>query len=79
MNIVALVVALILIGAALYIIELLPIDATFKRIIRVVVIVVGLLYVLGALFGGIALLALVLPVAKVYLEEWRERKRRKLP
>jgi 4-hydroxybenzoate polyprenyltransferase len=58
MNIVALVVALILIGAALYIIELLPIDATFKRIIRVVVIVVGLLYVLGALFGGIALPAL---------------------
>jgi hypothetical protein len=29
--------------------------------------------------GVAVLLALVLPVAKVYLEEWRERKRRKLP
>jgi hypothetical protein len=27
----------------------------------------------------VVVLVLVLPVAKVYLEEWRERKRRKLP
>jgi hypothetical protein len=54
MSLIALVVVLILVGAGLYLVGVLPIDATVKTIIRVVVIVAACLWVLeqiGALGG----------------------------
>ncbi len=53
MTLVGLVVTLIVIGVALYLVQLIPMDAVFKQIIRVVVILVALLYVLSA-FGFIS-------------------------
>jgi hypothetical protein len=44
-----LLIALIVIGALLYIVELLPIDATFKRVIQVIAIVVAAVWALKAL------------------------------
>lgn len=41
-----LVIALIIVGALLYLSEMLPIDATIKRIIQVIVIVAIAIYVL---------------------------------
>lgn len=41
-----LLIALIIVGAVLYLIQFVPIDATIKRIIQVIVIVVVLIYVL---------------------------------
>ena len=41
-----LLIALIIVGAVLYLLQLLPIDATILRIIQVVVIVGVLIYVL---------------------------------
>jgi hypothetical protein len=46
MTLLAVVVYLILIGAALYVVTLLPIDATIKKIIQVVVVVVVCLWLL---------------------------------
>lgn len=51
MSIVTVLIALILAGAAVYIADLLPIDATFKRIIQVVVIIALVIWLLRA-FGG---------------------------
>lgn len=51
MDIVALLIALIVIGAILYCITLLPIDATIKRVIQVVAIVAVLVWLLRQ-FGG---------------------------
>jgi hypothetical protein len=48
MTLIQAVVYLILIGAALYVVTLLPIDATVKTIIRVIVIVVVCLWLLTA-------------------------------
>ena len=48
MTLIEVVVYLILIGAALYVVTLLPIDATVKTIIRVIVIVVVCLWLLTA-------------------------------
>jgi hypothetical protein len=56
MTLIGLVVTLILVGLLLYVIEvLLPIDATIKKLIRIVVIVVVLLWLLQALgvLGGL--------------------------
>lgn len=50
MSLVGIVVALIIVGALLYILSLIPIDATIKRIIYVVVLVAALLWILSA-FG----------------------------
>jgi hypothetical protein len=43
-------IALILIGALVYVIELLPIDATFKRIVQVIAIVVAVIWALKVLW-----------------------------
>ena len=52
MDLLGLVIVLIIVGAALYLVEtLLPIDQSIKVIIRVVVIVVVLLWVLRILLG----------------------------
>ena len=48
----ALLILLILVGAALYVINLLPIDATLKQIARVVIIVAFAIYALRILFGA---------------------------
>jgi len=49
-----LIILLIVIGAALYLIQFVPIDATIKRIIQVIVIVAAIIYVLRNL-GAIGL------------------------
>lgn len=43
------IIALVIIGAALYILQLLPIDATVKRIIQVIVVVILVIYALQLL------------------------------
>ncbi len=51
MTLLSLVVTLLVVGLLLYVIEsLLPIDATIKRIIHVVVVVVVLLWLLSIFF-----------------------------
>ena len=55
MSIVGLIVTLIVIGVLLYLVELLPMDATIKRIIQIVVIlciVLWLLSMFGVFAGG---------------------------
>jgi hypothetical protein len=47
-----LLIAFIVVGALLYILNLLPIDPTMKRIAWVVVIVVFAIYVIRILFGA---------------------------
>jgi hypothetical protein len=46
------IVTLAVAGLALWAITQLPLDATIVRLIRVVVIVVAVLYLIDALFGG---------------------------
>lgn len=48
MSLVPILIALILVGAVLYLIPLLPIDATIKRIIQVIVIVALVIWLLRA-------------------------------
>jgi hypothetical protein len=50
---VELLIALIIIGAVLYIVQLLPIDATIKRIIQVIAIVLVLIYVVRTLLPAL--------------------------
>lgn len=50
MTLIDLLIVLILIGIGLYLLNLIPMDATVKQIVRVVVIVVAVLFVLRA-FG----------------------------
>lgn len=57
---ISLLVILLIVGVALYLVTLIPMDPTFKQIIRVVVILVAILYVLQALglwsgFGNLRL------------------------
>lgn len=52
MSLLSLIIILILVGVALYLVQLIPMDATVKRIITIVVIVIIALYVLRALFGS---------------------------
>jgi hypothetical protein len=49
MTIFGLIVLLVLVGAGLYIVQLLPLDATIKKLIYVVVIVAVALWLLSAL------------------------------
>jgi hypothetical protein len=42
-------IALVIIGAALYLLELIPIDATIKKIIQVIVIVMLVIYAIRIL------------------------------
>jgi hypothetical protein len=46
---VSLLIALLVVGALLYVLQLLPLDATIKRIIQVIVIVVVVIYLLRML------------------------------
>ncbi|MCR4298239.1 MAG: hypothetical protein NUV75_05740 [Gallionella sp.] len=46
MSLVTLLVALIIVGAILYVVPMLPIDGTMKTIIKVVVIVAVLIWLL---------------------------------
>lgn len=48
MSLISLLIALIIIGAVLYVVGLLPIDATVKRIIQAVAIVVLVVWLLRA-------------------------------
>jgi len=50
-SLIGILVFLIVVGLVLYIVQLLPIDATIKRIIYVVVLVVILIYLLQILVG----------------------------
>lgn len=47
-----LIIALVIIGAVLYILTLLPIDARIKQIINVIVIVVIVIWLLQLLLGS---------------------------
>ncbi len=49
MSLISILVFLIIVGAVLYCVSLLPIDATMKRIIHVIAVVVVLLYLLQSL------------------------------
>ena len=54
MDLISLIIALILIGLILYVIEtLLPIDPTIKRVIHIVIIVVVILWLVRFLLGGV--------------------------
>lgn len=48
MSIISVLIALIVVGAIVYIADLLPIDGTFKRIIQVVAIVAVVIWLLKA-------------------------------
>lgn len=49
------IIALVIVGAALYILQLLPIDATVKTIIQVIVVVIIVIYAIRLLlpFAGL--------------------------
>ncbi len=51
MSIIQLLVVLVVLGLALWALEQLPIDATIRQIIRVVVIVLIILWLLSVFFG----------------------------
>lgn len=53
MSIVSLLIVLILVGALLYVVQLLPIDATIQRIIQVVAIVGVAIYLLRHFLPGV--------------------------
>jgi hypothetical protein len=54
MTLLSIVVTLIIVGLLLYVVEsLLPIDATIKRLIHIVVIVVVLLWLLSIFFPAL--------------------------
>jgi hypothetical protein len=46
---VELIILLVIVGAALYLVELIPIDSTIKRVIQVIVIVFVIIYALRLL------------------------------
>lgn len=46
---ISLIVTLVIVGVALYLITLIPMDAVIQKVIRVVVLLVALLYVLQIL------------------------------
>jgi heme A synthase len=51
-----LLISLVILGAILYLIDLIPMDATIRRVIQVLAVVFVIIYVLQILFG------LVLPM-----------------
>lgn len=46
----SLLIALIIIGALLYVVDILPIDATFKRIVQVIAIVAAAIWAIRVLW-----------------------------
>jgi hypothetical protein len=56
MSLIGLLVALILVGVALYLVNtVIPMDPKIKTILNVVVVIVVLLWLLNAFFGGVDL------------------------
>ena len=51
MGLLELIVLLIVVGVALYLVQLIPMDSTIKKIITILVVVVVILYVLKLFFG----------------------------
>jgi hypothetical protein len=55
----SLIIALVIVGVALYILSIIPMDATIKQVIRVIVIVVVAVWILSLLLhiggGGLGL------------------------
>jgi len=51
MSLVGLLIALIVLGLLLWVVDQLPIDATIKRIIRVVIIVLIVIWLIQIVFG----------------------------
>ena len=45
-------ISLVLLGLLLYVVDLLPIDATIKKIIKAVAIVIVVIWILGFFFPG---------------------------
>lgn len=52
---ISILIALILLGLLLYIVNLLPIDPTIKKVIVAVAVVLVAIWVIQLLFGGFAL------------------------
>ena len=52
MDLIQLVIYLVVLGLVLYVISILPIDGTIKRIIHVVVIIAVVLWLLQVVIGG---------------------------
>lgn len=52
MSLIGLIILLVLVGAGLYLLNLIPMDAVIRTVIRVVVIVVVVLYAIQLIFGG---------------------------
>ena len=57
MTVLALIVTLLVVGLVLYIVQSLPIEATTKRIIVAVVLVVLVIWIADALLGGVPVLS----------------------
>ena len=52
MSLVSLLILLIVVGVALYIIQLLPMNATIKQIIIVLAVLIVVIYILQSLLGS---------------------------
>ena len=52
MDLLSLLIVLIVFGVALYLVQLIPMDATVKRVIVVLAILIIVVWVLRALLGG---------------------------
>jgi hypothetical protein len=53
MPLISILVVLIVLGVGLYLLQLIPMDATVKQIIRVLVILLVVLWVLSLFFPGV--------------------------
>jgi len=53
MPIVSILLVLIVVGVCLYLLNLIPMDATIKRIVQVVAILLVVLWVVRAIFPGL--------------------------
>ena len=51
MDIIAILVVLIVVGVGLYLVQLLPMDATMKQILYVLVVLFVILWIISMLFG----------------------------
>ncbi len=60
----AIIVLIVVIGLIYWLITLLPIDARFKQIILVILVIFCILVLLGFLFGGVAVPGIRLPVLR---------------
>ena len=49
---ISIIVLLILVGLVLWVIEQFPVDDAFRRVLRVIVVVILVLYLINYFFGG---------------------------